>query len=141
MISLYILAGWFLFMGGRLIAHPYPNAQAATVGGFCGLLYAFIAAAKFPVEGLSLGDEEVLINGHPFVQAAASQKIKTSVALAMAANPQIRVMRIMDGSLLDSDAMKMIADMAEANNFQIWLESVSEGNGAGVIIEDGHVKE
>lgn len=101
---------------------------------------AAIAAAKFPVEGLSLGNEEVLINGHPFAQAAASQKIKTSVALAMAGNPAIRVMRIMDGSLLDNDAMKVISEMAEAQDFQVWIEAVSEGNGAGIVIEDGHVK-
>lgn len=102
---------------------------------------AAIAKAKFPVEGLSLGDEEVLIDGHPFVQAAASKKIKTSVALAMAANPQIRVLRIMDGSLLDSEGMKVISDMAEEKDFQVWIEAVSEGNGAGIVIEDGHIKE
>lgn len=101
---------------------------------------AAISKAKFPVEGLSLGDEEVLINGHPFNQAASSQKIKTSVALAMAADPQIRVLRIMDGSLLDSEAMKVITDMAEEKDFQVWIEAVSEGNGAGIVIEDGHVK-
>ena len=102
---------------------------------------AMIAAAKFPVEGLSLGEEEVLIDGFPFAQAAASKKIRTSMAIAMAANPTIRVIRIMDGSLLDSDAMKIVADMARDGDFQVWVETVSDGDGPGIIIEDGHIKE
>lgn len=103
---------------------------------------AAIAAAKFPVPGLSLGSEEVLVDGVPFEQAAASQKIRTSVALAMAMNPNIRVIRIMEGSLLDEDALKIIADMARDNDFQVWVETVSfDGGGPGIIIEDGHIKE
>lgn len=102
---------------------------------------AAIANAKFPVAGLSLGSEEVLVDGLPFNQAATSQKIKTSVALAMAMNPHIRVIRIEDGSLLDSDALKIIADMARDQDFQIWIETVSDGTGSGIIIDDGHIKE
>lgn len=103
---------------------------------------AAIAAAKFPVPGLSLGDEAVLIDGVPFDQAAASQKIRTSVALAMAMNPKVRVIRIMEGSLLDEDALKIVADMAKDQDFQVWVETVSfDGTGPGVIIEDGHIKE
>lgn len=102
---------------------------------------AAIAAAKFPVDGLSLGSNEVLVNGLPFSQAATSHKIRTSVALAMAMNPTIRVLRIMDGSLLDKDAMALVADMAKENDYQVWVETVSDGSGSGIIIEDGHIKE
>lgn len=100
-----------------------------------------IASAKFPVEGLSLGDEEVLVNSLPFAQAATSQKIRTAMAIAMASRPEIRVIRIEDGSLLDSDALKIVADMANANDFQIWVESVNDGTGSGIIIDDGRIKE
>jgi DNA repair exonuclease SbcCD ATPase subunit len=99
-----------------------------------------IAAAKLPVEGLTLGDGEVLVDGLPFEQAAASRKIRVSVALAMALNPKIRVIRIMDGSLLDDDAMKMVHDMAAANDFQVWCETVQSDSPGAIIIEDGHVK-
>jgi len=102
---------------------------------------AAIAAAKFPVEGLSLGKGEVLIDGFPFSQAASSKKIRTSVSLAMAMNPKIRVIRIMDGSLLDSDAMAAVSEMAGANDYQVWIETVSDGHAGAVLIEDGHVKE
>lgn len=99
-----------------------------------------IAAAKLPVEGLTLGEGEVLVDGLPFAQAAASRKIRISVALAMAMNPKIRVLRIMDGSLLDSDAQKVVADMAAEHDFQVWIETVASQSPAAVVIEDGHVK-
>lgn len=102
-----------------------------------------IASAKFPVEGLSLGEEEVLVNGLPFAQAATSQKIKTAMAIAMASNPEIRVVRVEDGSLLDADALAIVADVAKAQDFQVWIETVSDGSGSssGFVIEDGHLKE
>jgi hypothetical protein len=99
-----------------------------------------IAAAKLPVEGLTLGEGEVLVDGLPFAQAAASKKIRISVALAMALNPRIRVLRIMDGSLLDSDAMKVVADMAKEHDFQVWIERVDDRSPSAIVIEDGHVK-
>jgi hypothetical protein len=99
-----------------------------------------IQAAKLPVEGLTLGDGAVLVDGLPFAQAAASKKIRISVALAMALNPKIRVLRIMDGSLLDSDAMKIVAEMAAAHDFQVWIERVDDRSPSAIVIEDGHVK-
>jgi hypothetical protein len=102
---------------------------------------AAIAAAKFPVEGLSLGKDEVRVDGFPFSQAASSVKIKTSVALAMAFNPEIRVIRIMDGSLLDSDAMQVIADMAEERDYQVWCERVDDNSPSSIVIQDGTVKQ
>lgn len=99
-----------------------------------------IAAAKLPVKGLTLGDGEVLVDGLPFSQAAASKKIRISVALAMALNPKIRVLRIMDGSLLDEDAQKIVHEMAQEHDFQVWQETVQSNNPSAVVIEDGHVK-
>jgi chemotaxis protein histidine kinase CheA len=100
-----------------------------------------IQAAKLPVEGLTLGNGEVLVDGLPFAQAAASKKIRISVALAMALNPKIRVIRIMDGSLLDADAQKIVSDMALERGFQVWIETVQSNSPAAVVIEDGHIKE
>lgn len=99
-----------------------------------------IANAKFPVPGLGLGKEEVLIDGFPFAQAAANKKIRTSVALAMAFNPKIRVIRMTDGSLLDSDAMKAVAELAKERDYQVWIERVADNATVGIVIEDGHVK-
>lgn len=99
-----------------------------------------IARAKFPVDGLGFDDEGVLYNGVPFQQASAAERLRVSVAMAMAMNPTIRVIRITDGSLLDSDNMRMIEEMATAQDFQVWVERVDESGEVGIVIEDGEVK-
>lgn len=100
-----------------------------------------LANATFPVDGLGFGDEGVVFNGIPFSQSSASEQIRVSLAMAMALNPRLRVIRILDGSLLDAENMAVITSMAEAQGFQVWIERVGDGDGVGVIIEDGSVVE
>ena len=99
-----------------------------------------IGAAEMPIAGLTLGDGHVTYNGIPFDQASAAEQLRVSIAIAMAANPKLRVLRITDGSLLDSDAMATLAEMAEAHDFQIWIERVDSSGKIGIVIEDGAVK-
>lgn len=101
---------------------------------------AAVAAAKIPVPGLTFGDGVIMLNGKPFEQASDAEQLETSIAVAMAGNPELRVIRVRDGSLLDHDAMQVLADLAEKKGFQVWIERV-EGDGKGAfIIEDGAVK-
>lgn len=99
-----------------------------------------IAAAKLPVEGLSFGDGVVMLNGLPFDQASGAEQLGVSCAVAAALNPKLRVLRCKDGALLDGDAMKMLAEFAEANDMQIWIETVDSGRAGAIVIEDGMVK-
>lgn len=105
---------------------------------------AALQKAKMPVEGLGFAVNEkgkavVTFDDLPFEQASTAQQIKASTAIAMAANPELRILRIKDGSLLDANTMKMVADMAAEQDFQLWVEIVGEG-AAGIIIEAGAVK-
>lgn len=105
---------------------------------------AALASAKMPIEGLAFGLSEkgkpvVTLNGVPFEQASTAEQIKASVAIAMASNPELKVLRIKDGSLLDEDTLALVAGMAEAEDFQIIMEVVGTG-GVGFVIEDGMVK-
>lgn len=97
--------------------------------------------AKFPVPGLSFGDNAILYQGVPFDQCSAAEKLRVSVAVGIACNPELRVLLIRDGSLLDNQSLKIISDMATAHDFQIWLERVGDGKEVSVVIEDGAVKE
>lgn len=103
-----------------------------------------LAKARMPVEGLGFGIDAkgkpaVLFNGLPFGDASSAEQIRASTAIAMAGNPELRVLRIKDGSLLDDDARQIIAEMAEAEDFQLWVEVVGTG-GVGIVIEDGSIK-
>lgn len=97
-----------------------------------------LAEAKMPVEGLSFGAGEVLYMGLPLDQASDAEQLLVSTRMAAALHPKLRVIRIRDGSLLDTKSMQLLTDFASANNLQIWIERV--GPGAGIVMEDGHVR-
>lgn len=99
-----------------------------------------IAAAKMPVPGLGFGEGGVTMNGLPFEQASGAEQLRTSLAVAMAMNPKLRVVRIKDGSLLDENGLRLVAEMAEANDFQVWMEIVDSSGKVGIVMEDGMVK-
>lgn len=99
-----------------------------------------IARAEMPVPGLGFGDGEVTFNGLPFAQASGAEQLRTSLAIAMAANPKLRIVRIKDGSLLDEDGIRLVAEMAAARDFQVWMECVDSSGTVGVVMEDGAVK-
>ena len=54
---------------------------------------------------------------------------------------ELRLMLIRDGSLLDADGMKLLADMAESAGAQVLIERVQTGSEVGVEIADGEVVE
>lgn len=101
---------------------------------------AQLKAAKPPVPGLSFDDTGVLYNGLPFDQSSSAEQLRVSTAMGLAMSPELPVMLLRDGSLLDPANLKMIAEMAAENDAQVWLERVGEGKECQVVIEDGMVK-
>lgn len=99
-----------------------------------------IAAAQMPIDGLGLGEGIVTFNGIPLDQASSAEQLKVSLAIAIAGNPKLRVIRIQDGSLLDDDSMAHIAAVAKEKDFQVWVERVDTSGKVGIVIEDGAVK-
>lgn len=100
-----------------------------------------IGAAAMPVPGLTFGEGTVLLDGVPFEQASDAEQLRASIAIAGAMNPKLRVIRVRDGSLLDEEAMVLLAEYAEANDLQIWIERVDSSGAVGFVIEDGMVKD
>lgn len=104
-----------------------------------------LAEAEMPIEGLGFatfeedGDLLVSYQGEPFSQASGAQQLRVSMALAMAANPKLRVMTIKDGSLLDANGLALVRELAKAGDYQVWLEGVGDG-GVGIIMEGGKVR-
>lgn len=101
---------------------------------------AALARASFPVDGLGFDEDGVTYQGVPFAQASSAEQIRVSLAMAMALNPRLRVIRILDGSLLDADNLALIREMAADRDYQVWVERVADGSGMGVVIEDGQVQ-
>ena len=100
-----------------------------------------IEKAVFPIDGLGFDEMGVTYQELPFKQASSAEQLRVSMAMAMSLNPKIRVIRITDGSLLDSQNMMIVEELAKKNDYQIWVERVDETGKVGIYIEDGEVKE
>jgi hypothetical protein len=101
-----------------------------------------LALAKYPIEGLGFdtGKREVIFDNLPFDQASHAEQMKTSMAIGMAINPKLRIMRIKDGSLLDDKTLAIVTTMAVKHDFQVWIEEVDTTGKIGIYLEDGEVK-
>ena len=98
-----------------------------------------IAESKFPLEGLSLGEQGIEYNNIPIKQASQAEQIKISLAISAALNPTMRVVLIREGSLLDKQSMIAVRDWAIDKDYQVWVERVEPGSENAIIIEDGGV--
>lgn len=96
--------------------------------------------ANMPIPRLSFNEQGVLYNDVPIKGCSAAEQLRVSIAMAMALNPDIRIIRITDGSLLDSKNMAVIEDMARDEDFQVWVEKVDESGKLGVFIQEGEIK-
>lgn len=98
-----------------------------------------LAAAKFPVDGLGFTEEGVTYQGQPFKQASSAEQIRVSMAMAIALNPTLRVIRIQDGSLLDADSLALVEETAREHDMQVWMEVVGDDIENAYTIVDGEV--
>ena len=95
-----------------------------------------------PVEGLAIDAEDedrVTFNGIPLKQIPPSEQVLVGVRVAMALNPAIKVIRLLEASLLDQANTEAIKQFAAEHGFQLWIEKV-EAATADVTIEAGEVK-
>lgn len=106
-----------------------------------------LAEAKMPVEGIDLTlDGDILLNDVPLSQASTAEAIRASVMIGAARRPELRLMNIEDGSLLDDNSFRLIAEWADQNGYQVIEERVGSGvddikGNHGVIIEEGEIVE
>lgn len=103
-------------------------------------LLEIIAASEMPVPGIEFGDGVILLNGHPLEQASHAEQLRASIAIAMAGNPKLKVMRITEGDKLDDNSMQIVEEMAEKHGFQVFMEMVRGAGPSAILIEDGSVK-
>jgi hypothetical protein len=98
-----------------------------------------IAGASLPLPGLSFDGGGVTLNGIPFAQISESESLRASVAIGVALHPKLKVMLIRNGSLLDEEAMGLLAAVAKENSYQIWIERVGTNDEGVIVIEAGEV--
>lgn len=97
-----------------------------------------IAAVEFPVEGLGFTADAVTFNDIELTEASQAEKLRVSLAMGLALNPKLKIILIREGSLLDEDSTKLVAEMAAEADAQVWIEIVGT-EGGGIVIEDGEL--
>jgi hypothetical protein len=97
-----------------------------------------LSKTKFPLEGIGVDSAGVTYNGLPLSQECASRKLKIGVAISMAMNPKLKVIR-MNGNELDADSLKVVSEMVEAEGYQAWIERIDSSGIVGFVIEDGEI--
>ena len=98
-----------------------------------------LAKAEMPVEGLSFDEEGVLYQGVPFSRASGAEQIIVSAAMIIATNPEVRTMVIRNGNVMDETALKVLQTMCEDNEFQAFVEFVSDSEDHEFRIVDGEI--
>ena len=92
------------------------------------------------VEGLSLGDDGAIhYQDRPFSLASSAEQLYVSTAIATHRNPEIKVLAVKDGSLLDEQSMAMLKKLALDQDYQVWVEVVDDSGDLGFYIEDGEL--
>lgn len=98
-----------------------------------------LAAAEMPVDGLSFDDEGVLYQGVPFSRASGAEQIIVSAAMIIATDPEVRTMVIRNGNVMDEDSLAVLQEMCEDNNFQAFVEFVSDSEDHEFRLVDGEL--
>jgi len=101
---------------------------------------AYLAAAKWPLDGLSVGDSGVTFNGVPLEQASQAEQLRVCVALAASSRPDVGVVLVRDGSRLDEDSLRLLLTLVSEAGLQAFVERVGVGDAGAVVIENGSVK-
>lgn len=98
-----------------------------------------LANAEMPVDGLSFDEEGVLYQGVPFSRASGAEQIIVSAAMIIATNPEVRTMVIRNGNVMDEDSLAVLQAMCEDNNFQAFVEFVSDSEDHEFRLVDGEL--
>lgn len=88
-----------------------------------------VAAAKFPIDGLSFGEDGLTLNDVPFVvgKVSDSQIMEVAAKLVITSNPTVNIFRIGRGESLGAKRLQSIVNLAKENGFQGFIEQVERG--------------
>lgn len=101
-----------------------------------------IAKAPIPVQGLGIEAGQVTYHGLPLANLSASERLRVSVGLGLAVNPEIRVMLIDRWNDLDDDSRQVVREMADEADCQIWSTVVgTKDEDITVVIREGKLVE
>lgn len=98
-----------------------------------------IEAAPLCIAGVDIQNGVVCYNNAPLSEASDGQRLKVAFEIAAAGNPDLRVLFLRHGALLDSKNRQTVADLARERGYTVVMEVVGT-SGIDVLIEEGVAK-
>lgn len=105
---------------------------------------AILANAKWPVPGMSVDADGVLLNGLPLSQVSQHERTIVSAKIGILMNPKLRLMVSDRGSELDLETRKALDAILKEHDFQMIVEVVTntdaEDERCQIVIQNGREK-
>ncbi len=97
-----------------------------------------ISSVQMPIPGLDFSEDGISFEGLPFSKAQFSTAKMNMIGfqIAVALNPKLKILRVKDWVLLDTDTKNQLKELAETHDFQMFIETVTDDSEIGFIIED-----
>lgn len=92
------------------------------------------------VEGLSVGDGQLLLNDLPFSQASMAQSLRVALDVIMRQNADLKLIRIDNGEMLDAESTRLVLKTATERGWQVIMTRVSNDKELRVEIVDGEAQ-
>lgn len=88
-----------------------------------------ISNSKLPIDDLTFDENGLYYKGLPLdeTQQSTSQLMEIGVKLAMAKNPQCRIVKVARAESIGAKRLKSILELSVKNNFQMFFEEVQRG--------------
>ncbi|KZL17641.1 hypothetical protein PsAD2_02977 [Pseudovibrio axinellae] len=98
-----------------------------------------VKTADLPVPGIGFDENGLTFKGLPLSQASKAEQIRVCCAIVAALNPELRICRISDGSLLDQMSFDLLEGFAKKYDMQVFIETVESSRQGAIVIEAGEI--
>ena len=82
-------------------------------------------SVEWPVEGMAIDDEGLLLNGLPLEQCSTAEQYRVAIRIAMALNPDLKLFVSRHGNDLDEAALEALDEVLKEKDYQLLLELVT----------------
>lgn len=99
-----------------------------------------LAAANFPVPGLGVDETGITFDGVPFGQVNTAARLQVALAVATADNPEIKLVIIRTGDMLDDISLERVRAIADQRGYTVLMERDRDGSRqVGFTIREGQL--
>lgn len=98
-----------------------------------------LADSQLGIDGLDIKQEGIFYNELPLSsdQINTAKLIEIGIRISMSINPDLRIVKISDGSMLDKETLKEVQELLHEHDFQAFVEIVDfDGGPLEVMLEE-----